>query len=43
MPPKIKAMLAMARERRSPLLDALESCGIQTENTLPLKDKSLSR
>jgi hypothetical protein len=29
MPPKIKAMLVMARERRLPLLDALESCGIE--------------
>src|SRR5437879_2621330 len=29
MPPKIKAMLVMAQERRLPLLDALESCGIE--------------
>ncbi len=29
MPPKIKAMLVMARERRLPLLDALKSCGIE--------------
>ena len=29
MPPKIKAMLVMARERRLPLLDVLESCGIE--------------
>jgi hypothetical protein len=28
MPPKITAMLVMARERRLPLLDVLESCGI---------------
>jgi DNA-binding NtrC family response regulator len=29
MPAKINAMLVMARERRLPLLDALESCGIE--------------
>jgi len=29
MPPKIKAMLVMAQERRLPLLNALESCGIE--------------
>ena len=29
MTPKIKAMLVMAQERRQPLLDALESCGIE--------------
>jgi len=29
MPPKIKAMLVMARERRLPLLDMLEFCGIE--------------
>jgi len=29
MPSKIKAMLVMARERRPPLLDALESCGVE--------------
>jgi DNA-binding NtrC family response regulator len=29
MPPKIKAMLVMARERGLPLLDALESGGIE--------------
>jgi len=29
MPPKIKAMLVMAREDRLPLLEALESCGIE--------------
>ena len=29
MPPKIKAMLVMDRERRLTLLDALESCGIE--------------
>ena len=29
IPPKIKAMLVMDRERRLPLLDALESCGIE--------------
>jgi hypothetical protein len=29
MPPKIKAGLVMARECRLPLLDALESCGIE--------------
>jgi len=29
MPPKIKAMLVMAQERRLPLLDMLEFCGIE--------------
>ena len=29
MPPKIKAMLVMAPQRRLPLLDVLESCGIE--------------
>ena len=29
MPPKIKIVLVMAQERRLPLLDALESCGIE--------------
>ena len=29
MPPKIKAMLVMAPERCLPLLDALESCGVE--------------
>jgi DNA-binding NtrC family response regulator len=29
MPPKIKVMLVMAQERHLPLLDALESCGIE--------------
>jgi DNA-binding NtrC family response regulator len=29
MPPKIKTMLVMARGRHQPLLDALESCGIE--------------
>jgi DNA-binding NtrC family response regulator len=29
MLPKIKAMLVMAQERRLPLLDLLESCGIE--------------
>ncbi len=29
MPPKIKAMLVMAQERRLSLLGALESCGIE--------------
>jgi DNA-binding NtrC family response regulator len=29
MPAKIKAMLVMARGRRLPLFDALESCGIE--------------
>jgi len=29
MLPKIKAMLVMAQERRLPLLDVLESCGIE--------------
>jgi DNA-binding NtrC family response regulator len=35
MPPKIMAMLVMARERRLLLLDALESCGIEV---LPVCD-----
>jgi len=29
MPPKIMALLVMARERRQPLLDALQSCGVE--------------
>ena len=29
MTPKLKAMLVMDRERRQPLLDALDSCGIE--------------
>jgi len=37
MQPKIKAMLVMDRERRLPLLDALESCGIEV---LPVCDCS---
>src|SRR5437899_11870433 len=35
MPHNIKAMLVMAPERRQPLLDALESCGIEV---LPVCD-----
>jgi len=35
MSPKIKAMLVMAGERRLPLLDVLESCGIEV---LPVCD-----
>jgi DNA-binding NtrC family response regulator len=34
-PPRIKAMLVMAQERRIPLLEALESCGI---DVLPVCD-----
>ena len=29
MPPKIKALLIIAQDRHQPLLDALESCGIE--------------
>jgi two-component system chemotaxis response regulator CheY len=40
MPAKIKAMLVMAPERSLPLLDALESCGIEV---LPVCDCSEAR
>lgn len=40
MPPKIMAMLVMARERRLPLLDALESCGVEV---LPVCDCNEAR
>jgi DNA-binding NtrC family response regulator len=40
MPPKITAMLVMAWERRLPLLDALESCGIEV---LPVGDCNEAR
>src|SRR5438445_6695270 len=40
MPPKIKAMLVMARKRRLPLLHALESCGIEV---LPVCDCNEAR
>jgi DNA-binding NtrC family response regulator len=40
MPSKIKAMLVMARERRLPLLDELESCGI---DVLPVCDCNEAR
>jgi two-component system, chemotaxis family, chemotaxis protein CheY len=40
MQPKITTMLIMARERRLPLLEALESCGI---DVLPVCDCSEAR
>src|SRR5438132_12700861 len=40
MPPKIKALLVMARERRLPLLDVLESCSIEV---LPVCDCNEAR
>ena len=40
MKPKITAMLVMARERRLPLIEALESCGI---DGLPVCDCSEAR
>ena len=40
MPHNIKAMLVMAPERRQPLLDALESCGIEV---LPVCDCNEAR
>jgi len=40
MPPKIKVMLVMARDSRRPLLDALESCGVEV---LPVCDCNEAR
>src|ERR1700720_2865236 len=40
MTPKIKALVVMAQERRLPLLDALESCGIEV---LPVCDCNEAR
>jgi DNA-binding NtrC family response regulator len=40
MPPKIKAVLVMAQYRHQPLLDALESCGIEV---LPVYDCNEAR
>jgi DNA-binding NtrC family response regulator len=40
MTPKIKALVVMAQERRLPLLDALESCGVEV---LPVCDCNEAR
>jgi len=38
MPPKTKAMVVMARERRLPLLDELKSCGIEALSVCDCND-----